>query len=637
MKTLIAILLVGATMCAADFKDDELKVKKIALFSSGVGFYELGGEIKGASKIALPFTLDQMNDALKSLTIYDSASVAPFVGYPSEETIKRTLESLRVNLRGEPTIENILSSLKGESVEIAAPQKLTGKIVGVQTRQSAKEGAAWTQSVLTLYSGGALRQIAISEIESYRFTDAKINAEFEKALSFLANANNGDRRVLNLYLDGTKKREVRASFVIAAPVWKANYRLDLGAEKPFLQGWAIIDNASDSDWEDVELSLAVGRPVSFIQPYYAPFYTRRPELPLSIAGFAAADTRESGFKEFGEEALYEVAAESEQSYMRLKQGARAASVDFAPAPASVAQNYQTASAKTAGEQFIYTLKNKITLARRQSAMAPLTQGAIEARKVLIFNAAKGQNPALGVELTNSLGAKLPAGAITVYDDGIYAGDALLEFLPQKEKRLINYGEDLSARGIVNQHISSTIDSVKISKGVIRISSKRVDTKEYIFKNGSESAKTLILEHPIVRGAKLIEPNKPAEKTDSLYRFELSLAANKETAFTVKEEQTLSNSTTIAGQPFSALAVYINNDDYPAKIRNALKKAEPLAAELEKQRTRLRDAQSAYERQTKEQERIRANLVAVGADSAQGKNYAARLVDMDKEIEATNKS
>jgi hypothetical protein len=623
-------------MIAANvYKQGELKVKRIALFSSGVGFYELSGELSGANRIALPFALEQMDDALKSLTIYDSASVSPFVGYPSEETINRTLASLRINLRGEPTIENILSSLKGESVEIFAPQKIVGKIVGVQTRENAKDGANFRESALTLYADGALRQVAIKEIASYRFVSASVSAEFEKALLFLQSANNGDRRVLNLYLDGTKKRDVRASFVVAAPVWKANYRLDLGADTPFLQAWAIIDNASDVDWEDVELSLAVGRPVSFTQPYYAPFYTRRPELPLSIAGAAQANTYESGFYDAAlEEDAVEIAApsfaaESSVSYKELR-----ASTASSPV---VQQNYQTANAKAAGEQYIYALKNKISLPRRQSAMAPLTQGAIGARKVLIYNAANGQNPALGIELTNTLDAKLPAGAITVYDDGIYAGDALLKFLPQKEKRLIAYGDDLSVRGIVNQSSSSAIYGAKISKGVIQITNKHTYAKEYAFKNGSDSAKTLILEHPITPAAKLVEPIKPGEKTESLYRFETSLGANKETTFRVKEERLTTSSVVISEQPYSSLIVYISDASYPEKVRAALKKAEPLYAELTRAKTNLSEAQKNLERKTKDQERVRSNLIAVGAESSQGKNYATQLVEIDKEIADINKA
>jgi hypothetical protein len=634
---LFAILLIGATLNAASaFKDGELKVKSVTLFSSGVGFYELGGEISGASKIVLPFDLSQMNDALKSLAVYDSASVSPFVSYPSEETLKRALESLRIDLAGKPSIEGILASLKGEVVEIAAPQKIRGRIVGVQTRENVKEGASFEESVVTLFSDGELKQIATKEAGSFRFVNPKVNAEFEKALLFLASANSGDRRTLNLYLDGTKKREVRASYVIAAPVWKANYRLDLSAKKPFLQGWAIIDNASDVDWEDATLSLAVGRPVSFTQPYYAPFWTRRPELPLSIAGFARADTYESGFGEpaadFAEEemeegALYETAP---LSSVGRSFDVSAAKEYARPAP-SIAQNYDAASAQAVGEQFIYTLKNKISLARRQSAMAPLAQGEIGARKVSIYNAARGRHPTLGIELTNTLGVKLPAGAITIYDGGVYAGDALLEFLPLKEKRLINYGDDLSARGIINQKVAETIDSAKISKGVIKTVTKHAYTTEYAFKNSANAEKTLIVEHPISRGANLIAPSKPSEKTETLYRFEIVLPADKETTFAVKEERISSSSSVLTGQPFDSLIVYIANSSYPAKVRDALKKAEPLAAELDRQKTRLKDAQKSLDRKSKEQERIRANLLAVGAESAQGKSYAARLAEIDNEI------
>ncbi|MDR1911141.1 MAG: DUF4139 domain-containing protein [Helicobacteraceae bacterium] len=638
MRLAAAFFLIGALMWGAEFKDSELAVKKIALFSSGVGFYELGGELNGASKIALSFDRSQMDDVLKSLAIYDSSSVSPFISYAGEETIERALQSLRIDLKGKPTIENILLSLKGESVEIAAPNKVIGKIVGVQTRQSAKDGASFEESVLTLFSDGKLTQTTIKEIESYRFTDPKINETLEKALLFLASANNGDRRVLNLYLDGKKKREVTTSFVIEAPVWKANYRLDLSPQKPFLQGWAIIDNASDSDWNNVELSLVVGRPVSFRQPYYAPFYTKRPELPLMIEGFAQATTYESGY---AQAATADTAFNANKSFSRSKAVESEAYFEAAygadAQPAPFAQNYETALAKAAGEQFVYTLKNKITLARRQSAMAPLTQGAIDARKVVIFSEKRGQNPTLGVELKNSLDIKLPAGAISVYDGGVYAGDALLEFLPQNEKRLIGYGDDLSVRGIVNQRVNSSIDSVKIAKGVMTIASKSVYYKEYAFKNNSNSAKTLILEHPIAYNSKLIEPSKPLEKTESLYRFEVALNANKETKFSVAEESRTKNQITILDVPYNTLLVYIDNVSYPKEVREALEKAAPYALELDSAKIALAAAQKNLERKSKDQDRIRQNLVAVGADSAQGKNYAGELVALDKEIAALNKS
>jgi len=50
--------------------------------------------------------------------------------------------------------------------------------------------------------------------------------------------------------------------------------------KPFFQGWAIVDNVSEEDWNGVELSLVSGTPVSFIQPIQNPVYRYRPVVPL---------------------------------------------------------------------------------------------------------------------------------------------------------------------------------------------------------------------------------------------------------------------------------------------------------------------------------------------------------------------
>ena len=74
-----------------------------------------------------------------------------------------------------------------------------------------------------------------------------------------------------------------------APIWKISYRLVLGASpgnsapaKPYLQGWALVENTSDEDWNGIRLSLVSGRPVSFIQDLYQPLYMPRPEVGPDI-------------------------------------------------------------------------------------------------------------------------------------------------------------------------------------------------------------------------------------------------------------------------------------------------------------------------------------------------------------------
>ena len=78
------------------------------------------------------------------------------------------------------------------------------------------------------------------------------------------------------------------NYLVETPVWKTSYRLILDGEKQgFLQGWALVDNTSEDDWENVQLTLVAGRPISFIQDLYRPLYTQRPRVavgPGRLAG-----------------------------------------------------------------------------------------------------------------------------------------------------------------------------------------------------------------------------------------------------------------------------------------------------------------------------------------------------------------
>ena len=74
-----------------------------------------------------------------------------------------------------------------------------------------------------------------------------------------------------------RQRDVTASYMIPAPVWKSSYRLIFGATgQPMLEGWAIVDNTTGEDWTKVQFSLVSGRPISFVSQLYAPKYVTAP-------------------------------------------------------------------------------------------------------------------------------------------------------------------------------------------------------------------------------------------------------------------------------------------------------------------------------------------------------------------------
>src|SRR5438046_4818663 len=104
-----------------------------------------------------------------------------------------------------------------------------------------------------------------------------MESEFRKALETLALGHDSQKKSVSMHFAGQGKRNVKVGYVSENPVWKTSYRLVLPtqkkeeqkaevkkeeAKKPYLQGWAVVENTTDEDWSDVRMALISGRPIS---------------------------------------------------------------------------------------------------------------------------------------------------------------------------------------------------------------------------------------------------------------------------------------------------------------------------------------------------------------------------------------
>lgn len=78
--------------------------------------------------------------------------------------------------------------------------------------------------------------------------------------------------------EGTAAGEVIVSYIVESPIWRPTYRIVLkeGGEKALLQGWAVVQNTSGEDWEDVRLTVTEGTPLTFRADLANPFIPLRP-------------------------------------------------------------------------------------------------------------------------------------------------------------------------------------------------------------------------------------------------------------------------------------------------------------------------------------------------------------------------
>jgi hypothetical protein len=600
--------------------------------------------MNGPSLITLPFKAVEVNDVLKSLVIGDPAS-SPTVVYPSEQTLSRTLKSLSIDLSRYSSIAEILDSLKGTEIQIHTPVSIQGRILGVEYRtpEATQDKGPGEASYLSLYTGEGIQVISLKEVHRFTFQDPRINADLHRALDLIMNSRNADTRNLQVQLPGEGSREVSLSYVIPAPVWKVSYRLDLSEDMPLLQGWAIVDNDTDTDWNNLTLALVSGRPVSFIQNLYPPYHLTRPVLPLAIPGIAEATTYDSGWEGsragYGtEENQAEAPVPLASPYPAFKDRVRTlADAEPESQRALTGAALETPEAQIRGEQFAFTLPKPVSLARQQSAMLPLVDAPVEAGKTLVFSGAKALkggpvHPSLSAELTNTTGIALPPGPITVYDGGIYGGDSLFDFFPEQEKRLISYGDELAVTGYVSQRHSRKISAVTLQQGIMQINRKLIYETRYTWKNASGTAKRLILEHPITRDTILTEPAAFDTRTDTLYRFVQTLPAAQELSSTVIEEQTLAEQIALTQLNLPSFISYTRNGAIPEAVRSALQQGIELKQAAEAAQQVLRNLDGQRERLIAEQDRIRRNLEAAGNQTPQGQEYLKRLIAQDEAID-----
>lgn len=627
-------------------KTAELPVTRVVLFSSGVGFFEHNGTIEGNATARFPFKTEQINDVLKSMVLRDAdGGSVNAVTYASQDPLTRALRSFAVDLSASPGMSELLAQIRGAEVTVMAPQPLTGKILGVEAfqRQVSASGSSvlLTEKTLNLVTAEGLRAVPLSSVISLKLTDARLNEEIGKALNLLHSASDTSRKAVDVQFSGLGKRRIGVGYVTETPVWKTSYRLDLTTEKPFVQGWAIVENTSDADWSNVNLSLVSGRPISFVQDLYTPLYIKRPEIRPQLQAQVGPQLYSAGIPQSpsasmgaGAMAAPVPAREYERSVMADGQMEESDEIYYQESTNLRGSGVTTAaSGEVSGELFRFTVKAPVSLARRQSAMLPLVNGEIKAEKVSIYNAQTlTSHPLNGAWVTNSTGLRLLGGPVTVFDDGMYAGDALFDNFSENDKRLISYGVDLNCPVTALPDHSQAITKISIARGLLVISRMNSYSQTYRINNKSDKPKTLIIEHPLNTSRTLVEPKTFEEKTATLIRFRVSVPKSSVQDLVVKEQQPVSESLTLISAKSPAFVSYASSGQASKSVKEALVKTADLKAVLEGQQARLGELGKQKSEIENGQGRLRSNIETVGRDTPQGQRYLQKLLDDEDRIE-----
>ncbi len=665
-----------------------LPITRVVLFNSGVGYFSRSGEVTDDARVDLSFQETDINDLLKSMILEDfgKGRIAA-VNYDSREPISRTLSSFAVNLNGQPSFAGIVSQMRGERVEVVTtpgaanqPGKLSGVIVGVENQKVPAGTTTIDTQVLNMWCAEGLRAVKLTEVQQLRFSNPIIENEFRRALDTLALTHDSQKKAVSLHFAGDGARKVQVGYVIEAPIWKTSYRMVLAdKEKPYLQGWAMVENPTDEDWGGVKMALVSGRPISFKMDLYNPLYINRPTVEPELFASLRPVTYRGGFgtdqnavalngvkKQNGEfEELQNGRADKDmarrkgdESLKRMEQAATGAGAgpglqlaDGKPGDAQynrqlaaelgarpnlgVAGNAATAGAL--GDFFQYTIDHPVILGRQKSAMLPIVGKDIEGQKVSIYNQnVQKTHPLLGLKFKNTSGAHLNQGPITVFEGSVYAGDTRVLDVQPNEERLVSYAIDLGTE--VDPQVgpgTQKITSVKAVRGIVHTTTKFTEEKKYRIINRSQTDRTLLIEHAnrTNQQFKLVGDNKPTEDTPDVYRFQVPVKTGETKIYTVTEERDVATNITLTNSAENQIRYFINLAEASPALKQKLTEALTIKGNWDVTQRELNQVVADLQRLNLDQDRIRKNLRETPKEAEVYATYLKKLSDQEKEIDA----
>jgi hypothetical protein len=612
----------------------ELPVRQVVLYKHGVGYFERAGTLAAGEAARLDFKASEMDDVLKSLTIESSGGKIAGLRYDSSEPLAHKLAGFPFQIGAGQPLSAVVDQLKGARLELKfANETVAGAIVAARLTP-AEEKHPEREPITLLMDGGELRNFDLGAALGIRFTDARLQLQLKDYLAALTEARSREKR--SVYIDSSDAgaRQIRASYMIPTPVWKSSYRLIFGETgQPTLEGWAIVDNTTGEDWNQVELSLVSGRPISFVSRLYEPRYITRPTAELAEDRAAAPVVHEGALEDQQMRSIAGLPAAAGSGAFRNSVNAAPVPIPFAKEALESSIERPAATAEL-GELFEYRIAAPVTVRRNESVMLPFLQQKIEARKLLIYSDQSSAHPMNSAEIVNATGKTLDGGPLTVYEAGAYAGEALMETVKSGDKRLISYGVDLGTR--ISTLFGSQRDlerEIHVRRGILTTRLAAVETRTYTIRNVDQKAKTLIIEHPARPEYKLLD-RQPMEKTANAYRFEVKLAPGATEKFPVTEERTYDQSVSLTDLTPDVLFTYAGNKKLSDAARRQLeqiasRKQQIAAASREMERLDHQIGQIVSD-----QERLRQNIGSlnqVSGQQQQVQTYARQLANQEAQL------
>jgi len=633
-------------------------VTKIVFYKHGLGYFERVGKVKDNATVTLQFKSSQMPDLLTSLFAIDYGKDCKIssIGYDSKDPIDKQLENILIRVPENAALTQFLTQLKGVKVEVKiGNETVRGSILGIEpVTQKADNNVLSAWKLIILSEDGAIKPFNLLEMSSLKILDELLQKDLQRILDIYLNAKYTDRKNVRIQTVGKGERNMKIGYLVEMPIWKTSYRLILGEDaKPYLQGWAIVENPTDEDWKDVQVSFVAGNPISFMLDLYTSYYPPRSVIDLKrIIPLAAGLVFLDEETELEGNGVYDSIGVG-GSMGGGRRGARKSASNSGPKTIQAAPPSQSFSELLAGsisaiatgtplgDLFAYEGKTPVSIGRRQAAMVPIVTENMESSKTLYYRDSISPRILNAVYLTNSTKLTLEPGPINIFEGPTSVGEGLIrQSLQAGMKEIIPYAiENGCLIEAGRSDVPKSAHKASIVNGTMVL--KRYDIYANTYRCANKTVKNfnLYLDQPKWADAVLMEPAKYEKEVPGYYRFKFDLPAGKLTEINIKQRKEISTSVsvaTLATRP-QDIQFYLKEPYLTATMKEFLSGLQKLMDEISEQQRVTSEAKQETDKLVRDQDRYRKNMEILNVnntkESEKRAEYLERLSNGEKRFEA----
>lgn len=589
-----AMVIFGAWMLANPALADTT-IRAVTLSTAGVAMISATGTL-GAEGLTLPIRRADINDFLKSLRLSDAAGGVPALTLTGPGGLTDTFAALPFGPDALSDLRALLHAMTGAPVIVTRRGSVqSGALMGTRDVTCAGDGDKGCVALALRGADGTLRQIPLDEGTEVTFTDPADQAALDRGLAALRGAARADQLDVRLTSTAITPRDVSLGWLQPAPVWKTAWRAEETEAGLVLTGWAVIENTSGQDWDQIDLTLATGA----VQALEAQLYNRvqaarKLAMPMAEPAYSPAPMLARSMAFESDMAVADVAMQDSDSFSS------------------------------------FTLTTQVTLAAGDVLSLPFLQQTLPDARLTLYRGGIGAlHPTIALDFENPLPLRLPAGVLTLYTPTGHAGDAMVPELTSGDRARLDFAQDTSVSVREDRSQDQRLIAARIVDGVLLVEERMETRTTYRLDGAATGDRVVTILHPVRGGWEVSGTDWQADGLDHLRR-DVTLPAGQTMTAGITESVLTQTQVRLLDMDAATLGYWVSRD-LDAGTRATLTRLQDLRrqiATLTATRFQLTQDEATL---IADQNRLVSLIVQLGDDSAANVTRRARVDAIDDDI------